>query len=41
MVDYLAYKKKVTNTAGNMPSFDVEPEIALEVLQAASYLGIE
>jgi len=38
VVQYLYYKVRHTNSTQRVPQFDIEPEIALEVLMASNYL---
>ncbi|CAE7843484.1 ELOC, partial [Symbiodinium microadriaticum] len=38
VIQYLYYKVRYTNSSQRVPNFDIEPEIALEVLMAANYL---
>lgn len=39
VVKYLLYKFKHSKSTGKLPEFDIEPEIALELLVAANYLN--
>eukprot|EP00002_Diphylleia_rotans_P018934 TRINITY_DN365_c0_g1_i1.p1 TRINITY_DN365_c0_g1~~TRINITY_DN365_c0_g1_i1.p1 ORF type:complete len:102 (+),score=28.54 TRINITY_DN365_c0_g1_i1:69-374(+) len=36
--DYFYYKLRYTNSTGDFPDFELDPEIALELLMAANYL---
>jgi Skp1 family, tetramerisation domain len=38
VVQYLYYKVRYTHSSQRVPNFNVEPEIALELLMAANYL---
>lgn len=38
LIQYLYYKVRYTSSAQRIPEFQVEPEIALELLVAAGYL---
>mmetsp|Transcript_115581 Transcript_115581/g.248365 ORF Transcript_115581/g.248365 Transcript_115581/m.248365 type:complete len:102 (-) Transcript_115581:71-376(-) len=38
VIQYLYYKVRYTNSSQRVPNFDIEPELALEVLMAANYL---
>ncbi|CAJ0954231.1 unnamed protein product, partial [Mesorhabditis belari] len=35
---YFAYKAKYTNSAAEIPEFNIEPDVALELLMAANFL---
>jgi transcription elongation factor B subunit 1 len=38
VVQYLYYKVRYTNTPQRVPNFNIEPEIALDLLMASNYL---
>jgi transcription elongation factor B subunit 1 len=38
VIQYLYYKVRYTNSSQRIPNFNVEPEIALELLMASNYL---
>ena len=38
VIQYLHYKVRYTHSTQRVPNFDVEPEIALELLMASNYL---
>lgn len=38
VIQYLYYKERNMNSKGKIPVFDIEPEIALELLVASNYL---
>eukprot|EP01035_Chromulina_nebulosa_P018860 gene18860-24645_t len=38
VIQYLHYKVRYTNSVMRIPEFDIEPEIALELLLASNYL---
>lgn len=38
LIQYLHYKVRYTNSSARIPEFQIEPEIALELLIAAGYL---
>jgi len=38
VVQYVYYKMRYTNSHVRVPEFEIEPEIALELLMAANYL---
>ena len=38
VIQYMYYKKKNSNSNSRIPDFNIEPEIALELLMAANYL---
>ena len=38
IVQYFYYKVRYTNSSQRVPQFDMEPEIALELLMASNYL---
>ena len=38
VIQYLYYKVRYTHSTSRVPNFDVEPEIALELLMASNYL---
>jgi len=38
VIQYLHYKARYTNSTQRIPEFPIEPEIALELLMAASFL---
>ena len=38
IVQYLYYKVRYTNSSQRVPNFDIEPEIALELLIASNFL---
>lgn len=38
VIQYFYYKMRYTNSRVRVPEFDIEPEIALELLMAANYL---
>lgn len=38
VIKYLHYKAQYTSSAGRIPEFPIEPEVALELLIAAKYL---
>lgn len=40
VIQYLHYKMKYTNNHTAPPEFKIEPEIALELLMAASFLDV-
>jgi transcription elongation factor B subunit 1 len=39
VVKYLHYKFKHAKSTGKIPEFEIEPEVALELLVAANYLN--
>ena len=38
VIQYLYYKVRYTHSTQRVPNFEVEPEIALELLMASNYL---
>lgn len=38
LIQYLYYKVRYTNSSQRIPEFEIEPEIAIELLIAAGYL---
>jgi elongin-C len=38
LIQYLYYKVRYTNSAHRVPTFNIEPELSLELLMAANYL---
>jgi len=38
VIQYFHYKKENATSKGQIPEFQIEPEIALELLQVANYL---
>ena len=41
VIEYLEYRYKYQNSETPAPMFDVDESVALELLTAASYLGLE
>lgn len=39
VIQYLHYKRKHSRSTGRIPEFEIEPEIALELLVASNYLN--
>jgi hypothetical protein len=38
VIEYFQYKLKYNNSTGEIPEFPIEPELALELLEAANFL---
>jgi elongin-C len=38
IIQYLYYKVRYTNSSQRVPNFNIEPEVALELLMASNYL---
>ena len=40
VIEYMYYKDKHEKTSGKIPQFDIEPEMALELMLAANYFAV-
>lgn len=38
VIEYFHYKLKYNNSTGEIPEFAIQPEIAIELLEAANFL---
>lgn len=39
MIQYFYYKQRFTNSQVRIPEFQIDPEVALELLMAANFLN--
>ena len=40
IVQYMYYKVRYTNSSQRVPTFNIEPEVALELLMSSNYLDL-